>query len=180
MIIDLFATASREPARTFFSLFRPGDAQKVDARGRGLLLQALANKDLPSRYSLGHFLLDEGAPLTAGDGGATALHVLFGQVSHDVGEDARIARRLIDAGADINALDENGRVPFLEVLNIKYSDEDLNPIYDLWFEREDADFTLVSVHGVSPISFAKKLPFRGSVVDRMESYVHSHSSPSSP
>ncbi len=172
--MDLFLTARLKPAGDFLSIFRPEDAQKVDAKGRGLLLQALANHDLPSRYSLGHFLLDQGAQITAGDGEATVLHVLFGQVSHDIGEDARIARRLIDAGADINALDENRRVPFLEVLNMKYSDDDLNPIYDLWFEHADADFTSVSVHGVSPISFAKRLPFRAAVVDRMESYVRAH------
>lgn len=173
--MDLFLTARLKPARDFLSLFRPEDAQKVDAKGHGLLPRALANHDLPSRYSLGHFLLDLGAPITAGDGGATVLHILFGQVFHDVEEDARIARRLIDAGADINALDENRRVSFLEVLNMKYSDADLGPIYDLWFERADADFTSVSVHGVSPITFAKKLPFRGAVLDRMESYVRAHS-----
>ncbi len=174
LIIDLFATASREPAHTFFSLFRPGDAQKVDARGCGLLLQALANKDLPSRYSLGHFLLDGAHPSRQ----VSAEQPFF--TSSSVRSPTTSRRRAHRTTSDrcrrrYQRADENGRVPFLEVLNMKYSDEDLNPIYDLWFEREDADFTSVSVHGVSPISFAKKLPFRDSVVDRMESYVRAHS-----
>lgn len=170
--MDIFLTAHLKSADDFFAKFTPGDAQAVDAKGRGLLLMSLQNKDLASRYTVSNFLLDHGAPVnTSGNGGATALHVLFGQVSHDVTEDAHLARRLIDAGADVNARDDNGRLPFLEVVNMKYSDDDLKPIYDLWFEQPNADFTTVSAHGVSPITFAKKLPFRSAVVARMEKYV---------
>ncbi|MFJ4158414.1 hypothetical protein [Microbacterium testaceum] len=174
--MDIFLTAHLKSADDFFADFTPGDAKAVDPKGRGLLLMSLQNKDLPSRYAVSNFLLDQSAPAnTSGNGGATALHILFGQVSHDVIEDARLARRLIDAGADINARDDNGRVPFLEVLNMKYSDDELKPIYDLWFEQPYADFTSVSRHGVSPITFAKKLPFRGAIVARMEKYVSERS-----
>jgi hypothetical protein len=54
---------------------------------------------------------------------------------------------------------------------MKYTDEDLAPIYDLWFEQPVLDFTTRSRHGVSPIDVAAKLPYRASILDRMESYV---------
>lgn len=174
--MDIFLTAYLKSADVFFAELKPGEAQAIDAEGRGLLLMSLQNKDLPSRYAVSNFLLDHGAPAnTSGNGGATALHILFGQVSHDVTEDARLARRLIDAGADVNTRDDNGRLPFLDVLNMKYSDDDLKPIYDLWFGQPHADFTSVSAHGVSPITIAKKLPFRAAVAERMEKYVSEQS-----
>jgi hypothetical protein len=170
--MDVFLTAHMKPAPDFYAVYESSDAHRLDDKGRSLLMMTLGNKDLPSRYELSNFLLDQGCPLGApGNGGATVLHVLFGQVKHDVAEDASLARRLIQHGADVNQRDDNDRLPFLEVLNMKYTDEDLAPIYDLWFEQPVLDFTTKSRHGISPIDFAAKMPYRASILARMENYV---------
>jgi len=134
--MDIFLTAHLKPVADFLATYRTGDATRVDAEGRGLLLMALQNKDLASRYAIADFLLDHGAPVeTSGNNGATVLHVLFGQVSHDLARDENLARRLIDRGATINATDLDGRLPFVDVLAMKFTDDQLRPIYDLWFAQ---------------------------------------------
>lgn len=173
--MDVFLTARMKSAADFYAVYQPSDAHRLDDQGRSLLIMSLGNTDLPSRYELSNFLLEQKCPLGGpGNGGATVLHVLFGQVKHDITQDALLARRLIEHGADVNRRDDNDRLPFLEVLNMKYTDDDLAPIYDLWFEQPVLDFTTTSRHGVSPIDFASKLPYRASILARMENYVAAH------
>ncbi|QCQ17193.1 ankyrin repeat domain-containing protein [Microbacterium sp. RG1] len=173
--MDVFLTARMKPATEFFKAFDPSDVARLAQDGRSLVMMALGNTDLASRYEVSNFLLDHGAPLGGpGSGGVTVLHVLFGHAKHDIAEDVKLAQRLIEHGADVNALDDARRLPFLEVLNMKYTDDDLAPIYDLWFQQPVLDFTTESVHGLSPIKSAAKLPYRKSILERMESYVSSH------
>lgn len=172
--MDVFLTARMKPAADFYAIFDPARVGELTADGRSLVMMALGNKDLASRYEVSNDLLDRGCPLGGpGADGATVLHVLFGQVKHDVAADALLARRLIERGADVNALDDARRLPFLEVLAMKYTDEDLAPIYDLWFEQPDPDFTTESIHGLSPMKAAAKLPYRRSILERMQHHIAS-------
>lgn len=173
--MDIFLTAHLKSVADFLSTYRTGDATEVDTEGRGLLLMALQNKDLASRYTIADFLLDHDAPVdTSGNNGATVLHVLFGQVSHDLVRVENLARRLIDRGANINAADLDGRLPFVDVLAMKYTDDQLQPIYDLWFAQPNPDFTTASRFGLSPVTAARKLPYRSAILARMEGHLRDH------
>lgn len=170
--MDVFLTARLKPAADFYAIFDPSSVAALTADGRSLVMMALGNTDLASRYEITNFLLDRGCPLGGpGAEGTSVLHVLFGQVKHDIAADALLARRLLERGADVNALDAARRLPFLEVLGMKYTDDDLAPIYDLWFEQPDPDFTTESVHGLSPLTLAAKLPYRASILARLQRHV---------
>lgn len=61
--------------------------------------------------------------------------MLFAHVKHDVSEDVKIATRLIELGADVNAVSPRNGLVFCDVLWMKFTDEDLEPIYRLWFDQ---------------------------------------------
>ena len=169
--MDLDLTAQLRPAAEFFALYRDGDEQKI-WDGRSLVVRALQNTDLDTRYQVVSFLLDREARLEAVTrGGNTLLHILFGQVRHDIAQDVELARRFLDRGVDINALGERHEVAFQWVLNLNYTDEDLAPIYDLWFEQPVLDFETKNKAGFSPIELAEKVPYRASIASRMKAYL---------
>lgn len=65
---------------------------------------------------------------------------------------------------------------FCEVLRMKHTDEELQPIYDLWFEQPGPlDFTTPATNGREPLGTARALPHRKSILERMERYVAKHS-----
>lgn len=142
--------------------------------GQSLLMSSLSNGDLDSRYASTSWLLDRGAQLGDADSeGATELHVLFGHPKHRVEEDVRLARRLIELGADVNAVSSRAGLVFCEVLWMKLTDDDLAPVYDLWFEQPGPlDFTTPAAqNGREPLGMARALPYRASILERMERYL---------
>ncbi|WP_420096216.1 hypothetical protein [Brevibacterium sediminis] len=145
--------------------------------GESLLLWSLANTDLESRYASTQWLLDQGCGLGAPDSeGSTELHILFGQVKHDVRADVSIAEQLIAIGADVNAFAARGGLVFCDVLWMTYTDDDLTPVYDLWFSQPGSlDFETESQEGRSPLAIARGLPYRATILERMERYVAEHS-----
>lgn len=44
-------------------------------------------------------------------------------------------KKLIDNGVNINQLDEKERVPLQYLINLKYTDEELEPLYQIWFAQ---------------------------------------------
>lgn len=44
-------------------------------------------------------------------------------------------KKLIDKGVNINQLDEKERVPLQYLINLKYTDEELEPLYQIWFAQ---------------------------------------------
>jgi uncharacterized protein len=172
--MDVGLTAELRSAAEFYAVFRDGDQGELWG-GKSLLIHALMNKNLDARYELATFLLDRGVviqPVAAGR--STELHILFGHVSHDLAKDLELARRLIECGVDINAVGERHEVAFQWVLNLKYSDEDLAPIYDLWFAQPVLDFVTKNKAGLSPIELADKVPYRAGIAARMKEYVNEH------
>lgn len=172
--MDIDLTAEMKPAAEFYALYRRGYQRKLWG-GKGLLAHALQNNDPATRYELANYLLDRDAILDTRADGNTVLHILFGHVSHDIAQDTALARRLIERGVDINALGERHEVAFQWVLNMKYTDDDLKPIYDLWFEQPVLDFQTKNKAGFSPLELAEKVPFRATIATRMTEYIREHS-----
>lgn len=172
--LDLIA--SLKPTAEFIEAASGADVRARFAGGRSLLSFALANTDPVSRYASAQWLLDRGCPLGASDSeGSTELHILFGAVEHDIAFDLRIAEQLIAIGANVNAVSPRGGLVFCEVLRMKYFDEDLEPLYDLWFSQPvRLDFETPSKHGTTPLTLAKAVPYRASILERMESYLAEH------
>lgn len=59
---------------------------------------------------------------------------------------------------------------------IAYTDGDLAPLYDLWFEQPvTLDFETPSTRGATPVAYARAVPYRATILERMERYVAEHS-----
>lgn len=98
--------------------------------------------------------------------------MLFAHVKHDVSEDVKIATRLIELGADVNVVSPRNGLVFCDVLWMKFTDEDLEPIYRLWFDQPvRLDFETPAKRGRDPLGMARALPYRASILERMENYL---------
>lgn len=145
--------------------------------GKPLLRAALSHGDPEHRYGTAVWLLDHGAVLGGPDPaeGHSELHVLFSRQRYDISRDLDIAERLIALGADINEVSPRWGLPFFEVVFKKLGDEELRPYYDFWFQQPvHLDFETPSSRGASPMSYAKAVPFRAEILQRMERYVDEH------
>lgn len=178
-MMGLSTIADRKPTAEFVVAVQGQgvDVTVLHENGMSWMMDTLSNHDLDARQSSTAWLLDQGArPWTPDSEGHTALHVLFGQAEHRIDDDTRIARRLIDLGADVNAVSSQGGLVFCEVLWMKHTDEEFEPIYDLWFEQPGPlDFTTPAANGREPFGTARALPYRKSILERLERYVAKHS-----
>ena len=172
MQIDLIAMM--KSSDEFMSTYSDGDESRL-FDGRSLLMCALANPSPPDRFVMASHLLDRGADATviSPDGNGT-LHVLLGQVRQDIDQTAVLSSRLLAGGADINLPDPNRVRPIQEILAMKKSDDELAPLYDLWFARPGLELREKNAWGLSPLDLARKVPFRASAVTRMEEYLDDH------
>jgi hypothetical protein len=148
--------------------------------GETLLHRALHNSTPAARVAIADRLLDDGADaaaLTADQVGV--LHVLFAENRHDFGLEAPLLGRLLDAGADLNAVSPVWGTP-LQVLarKLKFSDDDLAPFYDVVFARPGIDLEKEGSDGWSSLETARRLgEGRPQLVARMEAYLEQHGQP---
>ena len=80
-----------------------------------------------------------------------------------------LQREGMGEGLDI-PLGEKGKVPLQYLINLKYSDEELEVLYELWFTQKNVLVNHKNAWGKSPLELAEKMPFRASVVERMKKY----------
>ncbi len=93
---SLHLIAEMRPTAEFVAAAEGADVSALLPDGRSLLMATLSNTDLPSRYASTQWLLDHGCGLGGPNSeGYTELHVLFGQVKHDVAEAVKLAEQLI-------------------------------------------------------------------------------------
>lgn len=110
--LDLIAHL--RPTAEFVRAAANTDVTAPQADGKSLLTSSLSNSDLESRYASTQWLLDQGCSLGAPNAeGYTKLHMLLGQVKHDIAADVAIAKQLIAIGADVNAVSPPGRTGVL-------------------------------------------------------------------
>ena len=133
-----------------------------------LIFYAAGNTKIQERYRLVNYLIDEGANVHILDKyGDSLLHVLLGHVQHDLPSEVALCRRLIEMGVDINILNNKNVLAIQWLMNMKYSDEKLKPLYDLWFAQDYVDVTTKNAWGYSPLELAEKDPLRADLVRRM-------------
>ena len=172
MNIDLIANT--KSMAEFEEAYRPGDEAGV-YDGRSLIFFSLGNTSLPDRAAISTFLLDRGVDVSGvSPDGNGVLHVLLGQNQHEVADTTALCSRLLDGGADINLLDAKDRLPIQSLVGMKFTDDVLEPLYDLWFAHDGLDLTTPNAWGLSPLDLAKKVPYRAALVARMENYLDAH------
>lgn len=169
MNIDLIARTKKKDE--FFNFFKEGDQFKR-YEGRSLIFFSIGNSDLISRYDISNFLIDKDVDVKClNTENESVLHVLLGQTKHDVDKTVELCEKFISKGVDINMLDNKNRVAFQYIINMKFSDEQLKPLYDLWFSQPYIELTIPNAWGVTPIDLALELPYRKEVLERMQNYV---------
>lgn len=155
----------------FMAQYKQGD-EKLLYNGETLVYSALRNTDLESRYGLCNYLLDMGCPIQGETcNKASVFHILFGHARHDVEQDVRLCRRFIELGVNPNQLDEKHILAVQWLINYKLTDEEMKPLYELWFSQVGLDLITPNWKGISPLELARKLPYRAHLVARMEQYL---------
>ena len=70
----------------------------------------------------------------------------------------------------LKSLDERGRVPLQYLINLKYTDEELEPLYQIWFSQNSILVNHKNVWGKTPLEIAEQMPYRASLVERLKKY----------
>lgn len=178
--MSLLGAAKRGTLTELRSFYEPGDARREFSGGTTLLAQALGNPDPVRRREIASFLLDEGADATWTDPrqGSTLLHVLLGKYRDDVTPaDGALLRRLLDAGADPDAVDRRWGTP-LQTLHekaVSWGETSAGPYYDVLLGRDDLDLFRAGSFGLSTYTSAartrEQLP---ELWRRVQQYVADH------
>ena len=168
--MDISLTAQLKDSTAFMALYEDGDENK-EFDGKSLLFYSSANSDLESRYSITNFLLDKGADVLAlNEHKENLLHILLSRTNHDLLQTISLCKRLVDAGVSINQFDDKNRVPLQYLINMKYTDDQLEPLYDIWFSQPTICMDVPNAWGKTPIQLAEQLPYRKNLLKRMKEY----------
>ena len=92
------------------------------------------------------------------DDNINVLHVLFSGSfrGHDLRAEAKVLKRLLDGGADINFRSPRFGLPLEALDSMAASDEHLKPFYEAVFARSDIDMSII-VNKVTGFSLGEKL-----------------------
>ena len=143
----------------------------VAEKGKSLLFYSLSNNDTESRYLITDFLLNKGAEVNViNECGENLLHILLSRTKHNIKQTAELCKKLIDKGVNINQLDEKERVPLQYLINLKYTDEELEPLYQIWFAQNSILVNHKNAWGKTPLEIAEQMPYRASLLERMKKY----------
>lgn len=128
---------------------------------KSLLFYSLANNVPEERYKISMFLLNKDTDACGtNECGENLFHVLLSRVKHDLPQTVELCRILMAKGADINQADEKGRVPLQYIINMKYTDEELHELYDLWFSHGKVIVDQKNDWGKTPLELMENLSYR--------------------
>ena len=166
MDVDLIAYIKKY--NDFTLNYKVGDERKL-YNGKSLLFYSLANNDADSRYSISSFLLDKRIDVSGlNEENENVLHVLLSRTNHNLKQTIELCKRLIDDGANINQIDKKGLVPLQYIINLKYTDEELEPLYEIWFAKNNVVIDHKNAWGKSPLEIAEIIPYREKLLERMK------------
>ncbi|MBI9114690.1 hypothetical protein [Sanguibacter suaedae] len=174
------SAARRSTLDRFLRIYEPGSVGSwVSSTGETLLHCALQNGQPENRVAIAMHLLDDNADPAALilPERYTTLHLLFAHNVHDVEAEVPLLKRLISGGADANIVAGRGWGTPLQTLasRLKFSDEELEPFYDVLFAQPDLDLLREGESGRSTLESARLMANdRQKLAERMEDYLHAH------
>ena len=168
MDISLIAKLKKE--KDFFVVYKKEDAKKL-FNGKGLLFYSICNNDLDTRYKVSNFLIDESSDVTGvNEEGETLLHILLSRSNHKSDETIKLCARILEGGADKYALDNKNRSAFQYLINMKYTDDELEPLYDIWLSQPEINLNVKNDWGKTPLEIAQSMPYRKKLIERLKIY----------
>ena len=182
VMATLIGSAMSGTLDEFKAFYAPGTANTAGGATGSLLSEALGDNDPARRAEKALFLLDDGADAGWRDDrlGYNLLHILLGHFRGNTPRtdgDLAVLRRLLDAGADVNAIDKKRGTPLHQLIStsIGYSEDSLDPVYDLLFGRSNLDLFGVSAREHSVYGLAHNMRDRLPNLWRyVERYVQDH------
>ena len=54
--------------------------------------------------------------------------------------------------------------------NLKFTDEELEPLYKIWFAQKNILVNYKNAWGKTPLEIAEQMPYRASLLERMKKY----------
>ncbi|HEY9330936.1 MAG TPA: hypothetical protein VIS09_22290 [Streptomyces sp.] len=172
--MDIVYAAQTDSLDAFLDAYDPSQAN-AEVKGRSVLMGALTHVNPRERSAIASLLLDDGADATTAQGDVNALHALLGSARLAPELEAPLLRRLLDDGADVNAVAKGYGTPLqLLMSQFAYTDEALAPFYDVLFARVDLDLLMIGAFGKSAYAMAVKSKRRQGLRVRMEEYLDVH------
>jgi uncharacterized protein len=168
--MDISLVAKLKKEKDFLAMYSEGDEKKM-YKGKGLLFYSICNNDLDTRYKISNFLIDKESDVTGvNEENETLLHVLLSRANHKLDETIKLCARIIEGGADINVLDSKNRSASQYLINMKYDDEELEPLYNIWLSQPNININVRNDWGKTPIDIAKTMPYRKKLLERLRKY----------
>ena len=160
-----------------------GDITQIDKYTKlNLLCTAMLNNNLPEeKLKIIKYLLSEKVEVNflSKKENRNALHYFF-QANWwpKIEYGYEVAKLLIDAGIDVNAVDKFGSIPMTySVTLLKLATEELEPLYMLLLEA-GSDYKLKNKSGKSCLDYAKEYSWRSSLLDIIKDYEEGRSNES--
>lgn len=168
-IMDMYFSARTQTLAQFKEAYDKRLLNETPKNDSPVIICAMANQTPQNRYDIVKFLIDEGAELKCtNDEGATLFHILFSRPKHIMAQTVELTQILIEAGVDINQLDEKHRVAIQHLISQpKFTDEDFAPLYDVIFQKCTLELNTKNDWGYTPIELARKAPYRADLLRRM-------------
>ena len=180
--MDIFDIVQNGTYNEFIENYN-GDITQIDKYTKlNLLCTAMLNNNLPEeKLKIIKYLLSEKVEVNflSKKENRNALHYFFQANWWPKIEYAyEVAKLLIEAGIDVNAVDKFGSIPMTySVTLLKLATEELEPLYMLLLEA-GSDYKLKNKSGKSCLDYAKEYSWRSSLLDIIKDYEEGRSNES--
>lgn len=121
----------------------------VDSGSFNTLMAAMRNRSAPDRVGIGKYLLDQGWQVVSQEGQVNELLVLMSSSGRQPELEAPLVERLLAGGCDPNSLERRGDRPLWLLFHNRKTDEELAPLYEVFFSCDHLDFTRQDNNGDS-------------------------------
>ena len=180
--MDIFDIVQDGTYNEFIESYNGGITQIDKYTKLNLLCTAMLNNNLPEeKLKIIKYLLSEKVEVNflSKKENRNALHYFFQANWWPKIEYAyEVAKLLIEAGIDVNAVDKFGSIPMTySVTLLKLATEELEPLYMLLLEA-GSDYKLKNKSGKSCLDYAKEYSWRSSLLDIIKDYEEGRSNES--
>lgn len=149
----------------------------VDHGSFNTSMVAMRTRSAPDRVGIGRYLPDQGWQVASQEGLVNELLVLLSTPGREPELEAPLVDRLLVGGCDPNSLARRGDRPLWLLFHNRETDEELAPLYDVFFARDNLDFTRQDSNGDSVYRRLLQSHYRSwrqQGIHRVQDYLREH------